>query len=191
MEVVKFDLNNLYLANTMHHYCGFYSNFILPQLIGNFVTIDNRNYTLEPKTIICSAYNGRDTIITEMSYLITDKINKVGSYIYNNGNLVGLVTRNNIDKIIPIQNGFNNINIHLSNIQLEHRVKTKLIAYADQQFDNKQQLLEYLENNVNNNHQPKAIIYTDCNNNNAQLIVYENGLNIINTHLRNKYVSIN
>lgn len=187
----------LHLKQTHHHYCGFFSLHVLATIIDNVVVINGRQYTVSEDTAIDWAFDGVDTIVTEKRLLYTEESLPLHSPIYNiENNIVGLVLRGYVttdgDWCYAIQNGFTAQNFHLSNNNLVVREKRKLISYADQQFDTKQKLVEYLEGlknhdkdsfNIHKNLNTGAILY-HVHKKNAQLVVYQNGIQILNCHLR-------
>ena len=182
----------LHLKQTHHHYCGFFSLHVLATIIDNVVVIDGQQYTVSEDTAIDWAFDGEDTIVTEKRLLYTDEELPLHSPIFNIENkLVGLVLRGvqtlDGDWCYAIQDGFTAQNFHLSNIVLVVREKRKLISYADQQFDTKPELLEYIDGvkrklyTTNLNH--GAILY-HVHKKNAQLVVFQDGVQIMNCHLR-------
>lgn len=174
--------------DTHHHYCGFFSLSILSNIIDSTLVIDGKQYRVSEDTAIDWAYDGRDTIVTEKRLLYTERALKLHSPIYNvNNQLVGIVLRGIVTKdgdyCYAVQDGFKLYNSHLSNINLVVREKTQLIAYADQQFDNKNELLHYINKGNKRQSQPEAILY-HSGGRNAQLVVYKDGVQWSNTHLR-------
>ncbi|UYE99013.1 MAG: hypothetical protein [Betabaculovirus sp.] len=187
----------LHLKQTHHHYCGFFSLHLLATIIDNVVVIDGQQYTVSDDTAIDWAYDGQDTIVTEKRLLYTDDELPLHSPIFNIENeLVGLVLRGiqtlDGDWCYAIQDGFTAQNFHLSDVNLVVREKRRLISYADRQFDTKPDMLDYMDGfkrqfkdsfNIHNYINNGAILY-HVHKKNAQLVIYQNGLQILNCHLR-------
>lgn len=176
-----------------HHYCGFFSSSVLPGVCNdNVVIIDNMTYVLPEETFIKAAYDGKDTILTSCRSLVTSTHIPEGVDIYNSKReLIGLVTERYQDDNQPkhyyIQSGFDNINIHLSDIKLEIVNKTSVIAYAGHQFSSKPELVNYLGNaslHVEDKVKRATLYHVDGRA--AQLIIHSAGFNIANIHLRTK-----
>ncbi|ABC61182.1 unknown [Choristoneura occidentalis granulovirus] len=185
--LVPFGVNNISLKQTHHHYCGFYSLNILASIINNVVIIDNIHYEVSNDTAIDWAFDGEDTIITEKRLLYTNADLPLYATIFNlNHDIVGMVLRgiqtSDGKYCYALQDGFRLYNNHLSNVNLIVREKQKIIAYADRQFDNKQELVDYLNNDEE--HKNSGAILYHTNTKNAQLILYKKGLQISNCHLR-------
>lgn len=182
----------LHLKQTHHHYCGFFSLHLLATIIDNVVVIDGQQYTVSDDTAIDWAYDGQDTIVTEKRLLYTDDELPLHSPIFNIENeLVGLVLRGiqtlDGDWCYAIQDGFTAQNFHLSDVNLVVREKRRLISYADRQFDTKPDMLDYIDGVKRQLYTTSltygAILY-HVHKKNAQLVIHQNGLQIVNCHLR-------
>ncbi|UXX41861.1 hypothetical protein [Psilogramma increta granulovirus] len=193
-SLVPFGGNNtLRLKQTHHHYCGFFSLDVLATIIDDVVVIDDKQHTMSNSTAIDWAFDGEDTIVTEKRLLYTNEELPLHSPIFNIENkLVGLVLRGvqTLDNkwCYAIQDGFTGQNFHLSNVDLVVREKRKLISYADKQFDTKHDLVKYIDsvkNKLNSNDIKNygAILY-HVNKKNAQLVLFQNGVQFLNCHLR-------
>lgn len=177
---------NRHLKETHHHYVGFYSNKVLPAINGNEVTIAGKKYKLDKEPHITYGKSGDDTIVSEVRTITTNDKIPLGTIVYNKAKQpVSMI--HNTGKKYAIQDGFTRTNIHLTKMTIDHQIKDKPIAYADKQFQNKQQLVDYLSlpdpiRDLNPN--IHATIYTSPQLTNAQLIIHEAGRNIANLQLR-------
>lgn len=179
--------DNVGFKDTRHHYAGFYALNVVPPIDGDYVYIQDTRHYLLPYTVVNFGYSGRDTIISVQRAIESETHIPTGTPVYNSkGAVVSLITGNQ-DNIYPIQDGFNHENYHLSNIRVTVQNKTKIIAFADKQFDKKEQLVKYLKTQP-----PKtadeAILY-DNNGKSTQLVVYRNGKNILNVHIRSRLIN--
>lgn len=200
-----FALATASIKATHHHYCGFYSDMVLPSFNGSTVSVNNKYYTVSNDLVIDWAYDGQDTIVTFKRAMYTEDCIPLGSLITQNGKILGAIVRRSYKATeertwdggqhctfiktrayYPIQDGFRFINVHLTGCDLQLVEKTKPIAYANRQFDTKEQLVSYL---ASPSRDSGAIMY-HTNGQNAQMIVYVNGLNIINQHFRAPIVNI-
>jgi hypothetical protein len=179
--------------STHHHYCGFYSLYIMATIIDGVVVIGGKQYKVSEETAIDWAYDGQDTIITEKRLLYTRDFLEAHSLIYNVDHqivgilLSGMATKDG-DFCYAIQDGFKLYNNHLTGTNLIVREKIKPIVYADRQFDNKEELLKYLEKGAAGRR--GAILYHTAGQN-AQLVLYdENGINYSNSHLRRRVFGV-
>ncbi|AHJ14798.1 hypothetical protein [Inachis io cypovirus 2] len=182
-----------FLAKTRHHYTGFYSKHILkPVPSDGIVMVNDTPYkTGSVKKVANAQKNGESTIITFEPCLFTTDNLPAGSIVKDaEGGEYGMITSHyeafNKRKAYPIQNAFEYPSIMVS-VPCEHRVKEKLMAYADKQFDKKGDLVAYIES-LGPKPDIGAIIYTDKYNKNPQLVVHANGHQIINMHLRKRIV---
>lgn len=184
------------VKNTYHHYCGFYSKYVLPSICSsNEVMIDNTVYTVSNDRVIDWFYDGIDTIVTEKRLLYTDDELPDGLVIYNNDSNkslqrpVGVICGGH-SGVYPIQDGFKLFNLHLSNVRVSAQLKTKIIAYADRQFDSKSQLVHYLNelkctNNDKCTKELRSTIFYKNNSKESQLTVSDgNGQQLLNMHFR-------
>lgn len=198
-DLVMFTSTLASIAKTSHHhYCGFYSRAVLPEIHGP-VEVNGKTYNVTREPVVDWAYDGIDTIVTVKERLYTDDDLPHGSLIHHNSRLVGAIVRKAVARTVtwmwdggaenavpvdrqyyPIQNGFKHLNVHISGHEVLPELKTKPIVYAARQFDSKPALLEYLKNPAD---ETGARMYHQCTNN-AQLVVYHKGINIINMHLR-------
>ncbi|AIS92057.1 hypothetical protein [Erinnyis ello granulovirus] len=197
-SVVPFGDNTFPIKQTHHHYCGFYSVQVLATIINNVVVVNGKQYNVSDETAIDWAFDGEDTIVTEKRLLYTDEELPLHAPIYNiDHQLVGIVLAGmqttDGDYCYAIQDGFKSLNIHLSNMNLVVREKRKMACYADQQFDTKQELVDYINNRRRidemGDSDHGAILY-HVNKKNAQLVVFQNGLQVINCHLRKKVFGV-
>lgn len=198
-KIVPQTTNNTDLKETHHHYVGFYSKSVLPKL-PNKVLIKTPTAgvitTVVNEPCINMGYSGNETIITEQPIVKIDKTTEVppGSLVVNTetNEPIGAITSSitlGKQKAYPVQDGFRRYNAHLA-MKVERATKIKPIAYADKQFDNKQQLMQYLNGLPPNNSNVKATLLTDKDNMNTQLIIHEQGRNIANIHLRHRLIDI-
>lgn len=181
----------LALKENNHHYCGFFSDVVLPGIINDLVVINNLTYVFSNKFEFEIAYDGIDSIITlKKQFYIKDatKLSR-GDLIYNTDQqVIGLVTHIYMDHdgqhYVLVQDGFKYLNIHITDSQVEIINKTRLIAYAGQQFDTKQQLIQYINaKNKTASGKIHHVIYHQ-NYKNVQYITHLNGVNISNMQLR-------
>ncbi|AAS82681.1 ORF57 [Agrotis segetum granulovirus] len=191
-SLVPFDGSSLY-KSTHHHYCGFYSLFILAPIIDDTVVVDGKQYKLSEENAIDWAYDGTDTIITEKRLLYTEHPLEPNTLIYNvNHEIVGILLRYMVTKdgeyCYAIQDGFKLYNNHLTDTNIVVREKKKLIVYADQQFDTKEDLMKYLKEGKKSAGRG-AILYHKGGRD-AQLVLYENGRNLSNSHLRRRVFGV-
>ncbi|AKN80795.1 acetyltransferase-like protein [Diatraea saccharalis granulovirus] len=173
---------------THHHYCGFYSLQQLSSIVDDKVVVNGKEYEVTGETAIDWAYDGVDTIVAEKRLVYSKEEWPLHGVIYNiNEEIVGLVGQGvktaDGDYCYAIQDGFNLYTNHLSNINLIVREKNKLIAYADKEFDDKNELIKYLDNTKGGGGEVGAILYHK-NKKQAQLILYQSGVQLSNTHLR-------
>lgn len=176
------------LKTTHHHYCGFYSLHLLAGIVNDLVVVNGKEYQVSEETVIDWAYDGVDTIVAEKRLVYSDVPWKLHDPIFNtDGDVVGLVgsplLAYNGDYCYAVQDAFKYYNNHLSNVNLVVKEKTAAIAYADRQFETKKELKEYLENETDRSKGYGAILY-HTGKKNAQLILYRDGVQLSNSHLR-------
>lgn len=192
--LIPFGINTIQYKSTHHHYCGFYSLYILSNIVDKTVVVDGKQYEVSEDTMIDWAFDGQDTIVTEKRLLYTHQELPIHAPIYNiNNDLVGIVLRGMVSKdgdyCYAIQDGFTLYNNHLSGTNLVVREKTKPIVYADHQFDTKNELQTYLECAQKRKSDVEAILYhtSGCN---AQLMIYKDGVQWSNSQLRKKVFGV-
>lgn len=196
-EITMADKTNINLKDSQHHYAGFYSSKVL-QPLNNKVAIKTKNdkvvTTVINEPCINIGKSGLDTIITEQPIVKIDNDVDVppGSLVMHpdTQEIYGAITsRQKIGKqtAYPVQDGFRRANVHLS-VPLQREIKSKPIAYADKQFDNKNELTEYLSKLPPQDPSVKATLLTDRDNMNTQLIIHSYGRNIANIQLRHRLV---
>lgn len=190
---------NTSLKATHHHYCGFYSNTVLPEIKKTaLVEVDGKEIALNtynaPKAVnYC--YSGNDTIITvepapSVSHEVCTDIPQ-GTIVkdYDTKATVGVITGKismGTRDAYPIQNGFREVNIHL-NGRTTRDVKTKPIVYGGKQFDTKADLMEYKASVAPLDPKTyKSVIYTDKANRHTQLVIIAHGHTIATVHLRHR-----
>lgn len=175
--------DNQELKNTHHHYCGFYSKTVLPPLTAT-VKILGKVYEVSKDLIYDIATSGKDTILTLKNTIQTKDDIPIGTRVYTSaGKLCSMITSKIDDKYL-IQNGFKNINLHLTNLKVNFQTKVKNICYADKQFTTKEELVRYLESDKPKTELQATVYHRD--NNEAQLVIHKDGINIVNQHLRHR-----
>lgn len=182
-DVVLATDENTHLKETHHHYCGFYSKNILPPLTDS-VKILGKLYNVTKEMVLDIATSGKDTIMTLKKTINTTDIIPLGTPVYTSaGKICGMIT-SKLDNMYLLQDGFKNLNLHLTNLKVEFQTKVKPICYAGKQFANKKELIDYL----NSTKRPTALMATiyHRDKNEAQLIVHKDGVNIINQHFRHR-----
>ncbi|QOD40021.1 acetyltransferase [Matsumuraeses phaseoli granulovirus] len=188
--LIPFGDNTKSYKATHHHYCGFYSLYTLDHIVDDFVAIGRKKYKVSDETVIDWAYDGVDTIVSEKRLVYSKEEWPLHSLIHNiYGQILGIVTRGYLDSddqyCYAVHNGYALYNNHLSDTNLIVREKTKPIVYADQQFDTKRELLHYLDtlNSGQTSGESGAILY-HTNRKHAQLVLYRDGKQLSNCHLR-------
>lgn len=206
---VNLDILNLENKGKYHHNVGYYSDRFVsikelpPQVkIGN----DSEVYDLVIK-VLNFAYDTQDLIVQKQKTIMVGS-NKphsmqfaLGEKVYTpEGQFIGAITNHYVSGGVayyPIGAGISEDYIHFSNVNsVKILPKLKRIAYAGEQFDTKEELVQYLQAptfNDSNRHavfyltQPRDVsmggiestVYDNC-----QLIVYEKGINVVSIHFR-------
>jgi hypothetical protein len=174
--------NNTELKKTHHHYCGFYSKKILPEIDGP-VKIMDKIYYFTKELIMDVKRSANDVIMTLKNVIETTDEIKIGTLVKDMQNRIVSVVTTKIDNKYLIQNSFKHLNIHLSNTSLQFQTKVKPICYADKQFVTKEELVDYL-NKPNKTKTPVTATVFHRDRKQAQLIVHKDGHNILNQHIR-------
>lgn len=178
------------LKGRCHHYCGFFSDKLLSPIQSDAtVRIGDIEYKVEG-TVLDHAFDGEDSIITEKRIVkVENQDDDNGAHLYD-----GAVVRNSLDQIVGlltvrgdyrlVQDAFKLFNVHLSRTKVTVQEKTKMIAYADRQFDTKLELVEYIASKDHKTGHDGCVIYHRKGGADAQIVTYRNGLQNLNIHTR-------
>ena len=178
---------DLELKKTLHHNVGFYSeklntSTILPQV----VSVQGVEYSVDQKRYVNIAYDGETLTCQEQpTVLIVDSL-EPGVLTSFNSKPFGVIT-NAYNNYYCIHPGFTAPFYRFSNLKsVTVRPKSYPMAYADKFFSNKADLVAYLEAPAEAS--PRAAtINTTCDS--TQLIVHENGREIVNIIFRRPLVN--
>lgn len=187
------EIVNSPLKSTHHHHVGYFSNetemsVSQPDLLTNVGFTKNFDVYTED-SIVNFSYDSADLLVQEQSYIYSADKLPVGYVLLHAGLFYSVINNSHGDKY-PIDAGKTKPFYMFSDVD-SVTVKTKkhLIAYADKEFDSKNQLVQYIENmKANPVTSPRGAVILK-NGNSTQIIVYENGLNLVSFHLRSPLVS--
>lgn len=180
------DLN---FKKTYHHYVGFYSSCVLSSCEPpSQVTVGLIDFPLDGPTVVNYSFDGHDLIVQEqLTFLSSSNFVMAGYSVKTDDKPRGIITNSYQNKYYPVCGEFYKPFFMVSNLsKVTVTSKSKMIAYAGEQFDNKNELVEYIRQ-PHPKSSREAVIYR--NGNHTQVIVFEDGLNVVNYHLRSPLVT--
>lgn len=185
--------------STHHHLVGYFQSYDVPLYIGpppiNLLHYySDINISLSSDKIVNWSFDGKDFIASPQYYISHWDIHR-GDIIYLNCSLsvpptncsFPTVTTCNSGSRWPIFTGFNTDTIQLSDVSevfVKDRDATTPIYYAGLGFRNKTALVNYLDSIEFNRPTIPRTVTIIKSLSGTQIILHENGRNIVNYHLR-------